>query len=84
MTEKMIKNVQPLTSRNAFIYCIILYCSTVLFKIDDVTIIDELMIVTFQSTSILDPIIHTQSILCDRKGMELLPIYHHRCVSMTI
>lgn len=78
MTEKMTQSVQPVKSQNVFIYCIILYCSIILFKID------ELMIVTFQSTSILDPIIHTQSILCDRKGMELLPIYHHRCVSMTI
>jgi hypothetical protein len=63
---------------------IVLYCIIILFKIDILTIIHELMIVTFQSTSILDPVIHTQSILCDRKGMELLPIYHHRCVSMTI
>jgi hypothetical protein len=38
----------------------------------------------FQSPSILDPVILTKSILCDRKSMELLSIYYNRFVCMTI
>jgi hypothetical protein len=46
------------------------------------TKVDELMTVTFQSTSVLDPVIHPQTILRDGEGMELFSIYNHRFVDM--